>query len=600
MRAILRCIALFVPVVALVFLWMSPARAQFKINTFDSAVKDSQFVTVFNGTAQQTDPKPYHILTDDATTKEEGAAALRSDWRVHATESWGGMNMLSYTLPTKATNSFFGNKYRAMYGDSTYIDWAGGDHLSLWYNNLVPSNAAGNGVQMRFHIYEAGAGSSYYAGDSTDYEDWYFQSGNVLSDNTPGWHELILPLIDEGHTNSPNASGFSLTDWSGKNKNAVLDWDRIIGYTLEWTSGKLPADTASGVIFYDNLTLGGIGYRPGYAALYRFNNYAVNTADFASGWANDASAINFSEETADTLMGNSVMAWDWSIQVAQSWGGGCNREYDMPASTYFPDLSATHEIQLYAKVVKPVTSTHGTIANKITMRFVLFDYSDGTKEEWYTVAPIRMDSVGVNMGWQMIRMPIDWIQSGAWGDLKVGRFNTPNGTKDGIMAYDKIGGFKIEFSCSADAGEPASDPTLVYSGKVLFSAAVPAGFRQSDHTPPAAVTGVGVIAASKANVITWSDVPNETGATYTAYVSEKPFTSTDDPGVENIPPFGLPVGTQLATHLLRSANTDQQLSLYYGVTATDAAGNTNQPTVVGPFTNTAQGVPTISIVPPAN
>ena len=149
---------------------------------------------------------------------------------------------------------------------------------------------------------------------------------------------------------------------------------------------------------------------------------------------------------------------------------------------------------------------------------------------------------------------------------------------------------------------PGHSPGAVcfLSGKILFSALVPSGFQETDHTPPAAVGGVNVTTQSFANLLQWTDVAGETGATYTGWVSEKPFSTVDDPGVENLPPFGLPAGTQLANHLLRAPITDQQVSLYYGVNATDKAGNTNAPTVIGPITNTAKGVPTISKTAPAN
>ncbi len=598
MRTYLRHSAVLVALVVIAVLAAAPAPAQYKINTFDTVVADSLFNVTFNATANATEPNAIHTITNDAGVKVEGAASLKNVWRVHTTESWGGLNMLSYTLPTKGNTGFHATKYRALYGDSTYIDWGAGTHLSLWYNNTSPSTAAGNGVQMRFHIYEAGEGSAYYTGDSTDYEDWYYQSPKPLNDTVPGWHQLIIPLADLGKTNSPNDAGFSLTDWSGKNKNNVLDWDRIIGYTIEWTAGKVPGDTANGIVFYDDLRLEGLGAKPGYEALYRFNNFAQDTTNFSSGWNNGGlSKWVWMNETADTLMGPTNSVIDWAINVKEDWGGGTNREYNLPAGTFWPDLASKSELQFFVKIVKPLTSSSGTVGNKISLRFVLFDYSDGTKEEWYTVANVALDSIGLARGWQMVRIPLDAIQSGAWGDLKPGRFNTPNGTKDGILSWSKIGGFKLEFSASRDAGEPfAAD--LVISGKMILSSLVPAGFRETDHTPPAAVAGVQATNTAFANILTWSDVPGETGATYTTYVSDKAFTAVDEPGVENIPPFGLPTGTQLQTHVLRAPNTDRVLNLYYGVTAQDKAGNVNQPTVIGPIANTAKGVPTISLTGP--
>ena len=352
-------------------------------------------------------------------------------------------------------------------------------------------------------------------------------------------------------------------------------------------------------MFYDDLRLAGLGKKTGYEALYSFNNYAVDTANFASGWNNGGlSGITLLEEKTDTLLGASVLGVDWKVNIKESWGGGANREYNMPAGTYWPDLGSKSELIFFMKVVNPITSSSGTIGNTITLRFVVFDYSDGTKEEWYTVANVRMDSIGVQRGWQMVRIPTDWIQSNNWGDLKTGRFNTPNGAKDNILAWDKIGGIKFEFSASRDGSEPFAND-LVHSGKLLFSALLPSGYKETDKTPPAAVTSVQATPAAYSNIVTWADVPGETGAVYTVYASEKPFTKITDPGVENVPPFGLPTGTQLQTHLLRSPNTDRPLTLYYGVTATDKVGNANEPTVIGPITNNGKAVPTIAKAPPA-
>ena len=263
-----------------------PASAQYKINTFDTVVADSLFGVTFNAPRMPPNRMRSTRSPNDTGTKREGAASLKNVWRVHTTESWGGLNMLSYTLPTKGNTGYYPQKYRALYGDSTYINWGAGTHLSLWYNNTKPSTASGQRRPDALPHLRSRRRFRVLHGRSPDYEDWYYQSPLPLNDTTAGWHELIIPLQDLGKTNSPNDVGFSLTDWSGKNKNNKLDWDRIIGYTIEWTAGKVPGDTANGVVFYDDLRLGGLGDRAGNEALYRFNDFAQDTTDFNSGWNN--------------------------------------------------------------------------------------------------------------------------------------------------------------------------------------------------------------------------------------------------------------------------------------------------------------------------
>jgi hypothetical protein len=597
MRTSYRHLALVVPLVIVLFLVALPASGQFKVNRFDTAVADTQFNVVFNVTANNTEPKPFHIISDDPAMKREGVAALKNEWRVHTTEDWGGMNMLSFTLPGLNRHDHYSDLYRLWHGDTSYINWDGGTHLSLWYNNTNPSTASGNGVQMRFHIYEAGPGLDYYT-DSTKYEDWYFQSAEPVNNTTPGWHELIIPLVDTGTRNSPSANGFCITDWSGAHGNDQLDLDKIIGYTIEWTAGKVANDTAGGIVFYDDLRLQGLGQKAGYESFYSFADFTKDTTDFNAGWSvGGTSYLNPYNEQVDTLMGASVLGWDWKVNAYQSWGGGINREYNLPSGSYMADLSSRAALQFYMKVVEPLACSLGSIQNKVTLRFVLFDYSNGAKEEWYTVVPVKLDSVGVAMGWQQVDLPLNWIQSNNWGDLKVGQFNTPNGAQDNILAFDKIGGFKLEFSVSADAGEPTG-ANVEYSGKILFSNIVPTGYKETDHTPPEKVTNLQATGLSYSNVLTWVDPPDETGSTYIAYVSDNPFTSAGDPGVENIPNINglsMPYGTQIATHPLRYPKVDHSVSLYYGVTATDKAGNMNEPAVIGPVTNTAKGVPTIAM-----
>jgi hypothetical protein len=202
------------------------------------------------------------------------------------------------------------------------------------------------------------------------------------------------------------------------------------------------------------------------------------------------------------------------------------------------------------------------------------------------------------MGWQMVSLPLEGT-AGGWADLKVGSFTTPQGPQDGIMQLNKIGGLRMELSSSREAGEPFA-PDLIYSGKILISMIVPAGFRETDKTPPAAVTGVSTTASTYTNLVTWTDVPGEPTAKYNAYVSEQNFSATTDAGVEDVPPYNIALGTQLQTHRLLAPINDANVTLYYGVTAQDKAGNTNAPTVVGPVTNLAKGVPTISKTAPAS
>jgi hypothetical protein len=122
----------------------------------------------------------------------------------------------------------------------------------------------------------------------------------------------------------------------------------------------------------------------------------------------------------------------------------------------------------------------------------------------------------------------------------------------------------------------------------------------ADSVPPGPPTNVHAISAEFANLVLWDDVVNEPNAKYNVYFSTNPFTSVDST-IDDVPPYDWPAGTNLLNHLLRAPESDQNVTYYYGVTATDLSSN------VGPvgggqtsITTMAKGVPVISETPPAN
>ena len=483
--------------------------------------------------------------------------------------------------------------------DSTfkYYDWGYASYVSLWYYNASPSTAAPGAVQMRFKIHESGGDADYMA-NGDDHEDWYYQTAAVY-DAEPGWKQLVIPLKENGA--AVNDQGFGLPGWSGVANNGVLDYDKIVGFSIEWTAGVLsPDSTASGLVYYDQIQLLGTRYEP----LYTFNDFQADTTNFNSVRGNwgPLGGMTFFEEPVDTFIAPTALGIDYKVNCSESWGGYCNFDYvfdkTTPGNILWPDQSTHTSLVFFVKVVEPLSSSTGTIANKITMRFVLFEYgTGGTRSDWFTVAPVKIDTAGLALGWQKVTVYLEGLP-GSWGELSSKGFYAVNGDADGIFSLDKIGGFKLEFSASKDAGEPSAED-LVYSGKVLVSLMTPSGYRETDVTPPAAVTGVAVTPSTYVNLITWNDVPAEDGAKYNVFLSETPFTTTDDPGVEDLPEYNVATGTQLQTHQLRAPVTDQNITLYYGVTATDKAGNVNQPAVTGASTtNLAKGVPTISLSAP--
>ena len=123
------------------------------------------------------------------------------------------------------------------------------------------------------------------------------------------------------------------------------------------------------------------------------------------------------------------------------------------------------------------------------------------------------------------------------------------------------------------------------------------GFKFDDNQAPEAPV-VSAITSTYSNLITWLDVPGESGESYSVYASLNPITDVEGAGVERIASTLLH-GTQVYEHVLRSANIDRPRTYYYAVTCKDLAGNVGAAGTFGPVTNNAKGVTTVSINPPA-
>jgi hypothetical protein len=124
--------------------------------------------------------------------------------------------------------------------------------------------------------------------------------------------------------------------------------------------------------------------------------------------------------------------------------------------------------------------------------------------------------------------------------------------------------------------------------------------KSTDSLAPAAPTNVSAVAGTFANLVIWDDVPNEPDVKYNVYFSTHQFTSVDST-IDDVPPYDYPIHTGSATHALRAPATDQNVTYYYGVNATDLASNVG-PIGGGltPITTMAKGVPVISDTAPAN
>ena len=94
-------------------------------------------------------------------------------------------------------------------------------------------------------------------------------------------------------------------------------------------------------------------------------------------------------------------------------------------------------------------------------------------------------------------------------------------------------------------------------------------------------------------------MPDEAGATYTVYASREAITA-ENLYLADVVGTGIVEGSQEASHTLTMPLSDRSVSYYYAVVCTDANGNVGPlATTASPTVNTARGIPTISLTPPA-
>jgi hypothetical protein len=569
----------FLLIVSVFCLWQVSFSQMF-LETFDHVVRDTSINKInLIGTNLNTPPqagdKPYMKMTDENSQAPfQGDGYLTIDWKIYTNQSYGGYLAFNKVVPLKSKKLW---------------DISNAQYLSIWYYNWKKSSASAGTVQFRLKLHDA---SAFNYWDSTKIfedrvEDWYYQSTAVF-DAEPGWKQLLIPLkmVDNAVGASPSDQGFSLPGWSGQPGDKTLNLDKIAGFTIEWTAPVIAPDSvATGKISFDNFRLNGNVYTP-----YATFEDPLNDKSLQIGWLQGASTLKFSKLTTDPMEGNASLQVEYKCDMPESWGGGCNFTYKKN-NAFFQNIGGNlYMIFWYKNEVPP--SVPGTVS----LRFKLLDSSTTAVEEWFHACNINLDSTTTT--WQPYYVPLNFYKSGDFdGDGHKGMVQpswsgAPKG--DGILNYDKLIGFVLEFSGAASGVGKAA------TGKIDFDYVVPNGYRETDTIPPVPPTNVAVTKGNYVNLITWKDVPSETGATYNVYYSEKPITDVKAKGVEVVK-LGIPENTQLGTQTLRAPVTDQDVTYYYAVNAVDKVGNVGKAAVAtASLTNKAKGVPTISMTAPVN
>lgn len=538
------------------------------INALDSAPADTNYWAWFDS-VNVTSTHGGHFNTSDnadsalgwinisyvTSPTHEGTGAMQLEWSAHNIESWGGYSKLEHWHPDS---------------DAVY-DWSAFDTLSIWYYNSVPQSLAGR-THFRLNLHDVSDSPDSSATDDVAGCEYYYSFHYVL-DNAPGWSEIAIPLISGDYW---GGEGFNLTGWAGITGNGELDKDKINGFSFEFSvSGAGEGDNATGTFVLDHMALKG----PSEVALVFFNGRAVpSNVSIYSGWGGGSYEIT--DEQAFTPGTNSIK-WntppnDWAV-----WDG-LVFIFDSPKNlAYRWELDS---LKLKIKADAGLGNLKLVLSDPDDDGFV-DDNEDGADDtedlEFEAGYTLTESAAGYDGTWQEVEIPLaDFDRfGGGWDGTQ---------TRAGEMDSSKVLKFKILIASTAAVG------------KVVYLDDIWTGSPVIDVIPPEAPTGVDGVAAEFYNLVIWEDIPDESAEVYNVFASEEPITDLMDPKVDVVA-MGVIEGLQTATHWLQYPLEDHVVDYYYAVTCGDASGNVGDAGFSSTaISNTAKGVATISLDPPAN
>lgn len=416
-----------------------------------------------------------------------------------------------------------------------YIDLSGGTHLRLRYKVTNPAlMTAAGATSMEFKMAEI---------DAAGNRDLWLHKINInFADATNNWIDVDLPL----ERNTDNTKGFTLQFGDG-DKELQLEHIKGFEFALVFSNSDGVGDTtksSTGSILWDNLTMEG---RRSISTLF-FSGKLLPTA-LGAGWAWGQSKLEFVEGAGRVPELNAIK---WT--QGNEWGNGW-------------------------------TGIGYTISPTFDMSW---SWSIDTLKFW----------MKVQEGTGALRVQ---LESG--GNGKVGKVFTPNADNQwhqyfialtDLVAQDNTTGF--DSSKVGTLGFMAEASGI--AGKVIYISEIWTGSPVIDVIPPKAVTGLSVVPGTYSNLITWTDVPGETGEIYDVYYSESPIT---DITKAKLLKGGIAENTQIVEQILRSPMTDQDLTYYYAIVCKDKVPNSSDPAFLNtPTVNKGKGVPTIAKTAPAN
>ena len=441
------------------------------------------------------------------------------------------------------------------------LDWSKYDSISFSYNNLIaPSEAVR--VHLRLNI-------SDYANKDHDYVGLgeYYYSFNYILDDAPGWNTVTIPLKSSpGTEGQGGAEGFWLTGWAGDLDADVVDGSVISthaigGYHFEFsingagddanTTDVDESDFMTGTILLDDLKL--TGYKSQEIVLFNGQSYPPSMSPFS--WNGATLSVT---EDAGYIQGTNALTY---VQGDNAWtGAGFNISPPVDLAGAGEWLTDTLSFWMHSEVDAP----------ELRLQF-----EAGTGKVGKNFTPVA---------------------AGGWNHYKVALKDFAY--VDGTAGLDtaNISVFQVMGEGNGLAGRTFHFDNM-WTGNPDIDVVAPSA--------PATVSGI-PSTGNYFNLVTWQDVDGEEGEVYHVYASRNPIDSVNAEGVE-IVATNLIEGVQTAAHTLVAPLQDVSVSYYYAVVCVDAAGNVGTPGLSEDIngnhisvTNTAKGIPTISLDVPSD
>ncbi len=520
---------------------------QWVLNNFD-VVPDTNYLEVYgNDDANNT----YVNLSQETTTVQEGDGALRIDWQNECYDMWGGWIGMHHWHPD--TGEFY--------------DFSAYTNITFWYY-IEEKQSKANQVEFRLVLRDGGPGTvDDYV--TSNYELWF--SHHYILDNDPGWHKIDVKMeavnsqVDATSDAEGMTSGFWAPGWGqGVDGDGVLDLDKIKNWNFEFSQNnslyEQEDDTVSGVFILDDFKLEGVAP----VNVVFFNGVNVpGTVNMHTGWSGGVEIVEGAGYTPET---NAI-----------KWSGGAAWD-----AVYF-DLANVKNMSLNWQTdsVQFKVKADAGIGD---LNLVFWDLDEDEEKADYSFEAtyaLTEAAAGFDGTWKQVKIPLrDFNRfAGVWdndlGQSVAGEFDS-----------SKVVGFRIGNMGQAIASDIYFDD--VWTGQPEF-----------DWTAPEAVTGVDAAPGDFYNLVYWDRVPGEENEIYNIYASREPITEITNK--LEIVATGVQGGGDLsAPHDLFYPLEDKNVTFYYAVECVDAAGNVGPAGVSGGVTNMAQGVPTITLNPPAN